>query len=309
MPRDHDPQLKAQLDKEVLHLCNCYTLTRTDGVVYNFTDHSESIEVDTTGTGEGALTRFDPNDGAETSATERNADFDAENAEIRGIISSDTIKDDDIRGGKFRDAKITRYLVDWRFPWSGFYEKETFEFGNIAFGSTAYLAQIIGLKARADLRQGRRFTTDCRHVFGSTECGKALTDNDEDGNPITTPTLTVSNISAARKTFFVESKGGNWKVDDFKYGKVSFLTGLNKNMSYEIDSNTAVSQVNFTLSFTLQTFSGFDIAVGDTLTAVQGCTKVRTSCQSRFNNFVNYGGFPYMPNSDRMQQRPKVRQQ
>ena len=185
MPRDHKPQQESQLQKELLHLCNCYEITRTDGRVYRLTDHSELLKVDTSGTGEGELKDFFPNNGAETSATEKTADFNPENAEIRGIISSDMITEEEIRAGLLKNAKLTRYLVDWRCPWSGFFEKETFEFGSIAWGQTAYLGEIIGLKARADLSRGRRYTIECRHVFGSTECGKDLESPDENGNPIT----------------------------------------------------------------------------------------------------------------------------
>ena len=308
MPRDHKPQQESQLQKELLHLCNCYEITRTDGRVYRLTDHSELLKVDISGTGEGVLRDFFPNDGAETSATEKTADFNPENAEIRGIISSDMIIEDDIRAGLLKNAKLTRYLVDWRCPWSGFFEKETFEFGSIAWGQTAYLGEIIGLKARADLSQGRRYTIECRHVFGSTECGKDLESPDENGNPITAR-LSVASISDQRKTFFASAKGGQWNLEDFRYGKITFTSGANSGLSFEVATNTAVSTVTNTLSFTLSLFSGYDIAVGDEFTAIQGCTKSRASCVGRYNNFLNYGGFPYMPGSDRVQQRPKVRQQ
>jgi hypothetical protein len=34
---------------------------------------------------------------------------------------------------------------------------------------------------------------------------------------------------------------------------------------------------------------------GDTFTAYPGCDKTQNTCTSKFNNLVNFGGFPYVP--------------
>lgn len=316
MPRSPAANLDSQLNKEIMRLCYCYTIARTDGVTFNFTDHSESLQVDITGTGSGALTLFTPQDGVDSSAIERTQGLDATNYELKGIVSSEAITETDILAGRFKNAVITKYLVDWSVPWAGFLEKEVFQLASTTAGQTFFEAQVNTQKSRLSLARGRVLTYNCRHVFGSTECGKDLTAiNEVTGASITTSTLSVKAVTEPRKRFTFATNGGldQYNVNDFQYGTVTFSTGLNAGLTFEIGSSTAPVQdpndLSLEASIKLSLFAGANISVGDRFIAVQGCTKNRESCQTRFNNFVNYGGFPYMPNSDRVQQRPKVRQQ
>lgn len=38
------------------------------------------------------------------------------------------------------------------------------------------------------------------------------------------------------------------------------------------------------------------ISVGNMVTAYPGCDRITSTCQSKFNNLANYGGFPHLPN-------------
>ena len=40
------------------------------------------------------------------------------------------------------------------------------------------------------------------------------------------------------------------------------------------------------------------VAVGDTFTIVAGCNGLKSTCISKFNNLVNYGGFEFIPGTD-----------
>ena len=40
------------------------------------------------------------------------------------------------------------------------------------------------------------------------------------------------------------------------------------------------------------------VAPGDAVTLVAGCDKQFATCKSKFDNVVNFRGFPYMPGND-----------
>jgi uncharacterized phage protein (TIGR02218 family) len=39
----------------------------------------------------------------------------------------------------------------------------------------------------------------------------------------------------------------------------------------------------------------FQVNAGDTFTAYPGCDKLQSTCLNKFNNLINFGGFPYVP--------------
>jgi uncharacterized phage protein (TIGR02218 family) len=51
---------------------------------------------------------------------------------------------------------------------------------------------------------------------------------------------------------------------------------------------------------TLQQFMPNAIAIGDDYTISAGCDKQLATCKTKFNNVVNFRGFPHVPGQDMM---------
>lgn len=45
-------------------------------------------------------------------------------------------------------------------------------------------------------------------------------------------------------------------------------------------------------------FSSSDLSIGSVVLAYAGCDKSNSTCATKFNNIVNFGGFPYIPNTN-----------
>ena len=45
---------------------------------------------------------------------------------------------------------------------------------------------------------------------------------------------------------------------------------------------------------------GSDIAVGDSFNIIAGCDKTVSICSERFNNIINFRGFPDIPGTDKL---------
>jgi uncharacterized phage protein (TIGR02218 family) len=307
MPHSFDPP-QASLNKNRTHrYSRCWRITRTDGETFDFTEHSSSIDVRVGETAVGGaldgsipvFITFEPSDGLDASATSQEEGFEAHNFEAQGVISSAKITEEDLRSGRFNNATVTEYLVDWRYPWAGYFERNVFLLLNISYGGTRWQADMVSKAKYSEKKVGLHWTRNCRHLFGGSGCGKNLSGNDESGNPLRTGTQSISSVQTQRKSFTVSALAGVYSDNDFNFGKVEFT-----NSASELYGLTAevLDYIGATGRFYLSIPVPFDINDGitDTIIATQGCPKSRAACKNRFNNFVRYGGFPYIPGDDKV---------
>jgi uncharacterized phage protein (TIGR02218 family) len=75
----------------------------------------------------------------------------------------------------------------------------------------------------------------------------------------------------------------------FVQGTVTFSSGINNGVS------ATVKAVNPGIGFVLSYPLANAPATGDTFTIYQGCDHTQNTCQFKFNNLVNFRGFPYVP--------------
>jgi uncharacterized phage protein (TIGR02218 family) len=82
-------------------------------------------------------------------------------------------------------------------------------------------------------------------------------------------------------------------------GKAAWLTGANAGTAGELKAwDQATSTATLFLAST------FPMVPGDTLTLTVGCDKRRVTCRDRFDNIVNFRGFPYVPGLDKALEYP-----
>jgi uncharacterized phage protein (TIGR02218 family) len=133
---------------------------------------------------------------------------------------------------------------------------------------------------------GKTHTVTCPFTLGDSNCKFSLVAESE----------TVSTIVAARRKFTVSGLAGTQSNDFYKYGKVTWTSGNNAGLISEIKSYVNASG---TIELRLQTAS--EIAIGDGFDITEGCDKTRDTCTNKFSNVVNFGGFPFIPGTDRIQ--------
>jgi len=77
----------------------------------------------------------------------------------------------------------------------------------------------------------------------------------------------------------------------FDLGQVSFTSGANSGISRTVKHYTQGSPGTVSL------IAPFPVApsVGDAFTIYPGCDKQQSTCSSKFNNLINFRGFPYVP--------------
>ncbi len=77
----------------------------------------------------------------------------------------------------------------------------------------------------------------------------------------------------------------------FTQGVIKMTSGRNSGLAGMIQMHSGGK-------FRLAAAFIFPIAIGDTFTATAGCDHTYATCQTKFDNAINYGGMPFIPNRE-----------
>jgi len=296
-------QLKSLNNNLVHRYATLWKLRRTDGVTFRVTDHNTDITF--------RDKVYSAASGFEASATHREGGFNESNQSAKGMVvlaDESGITEDDLRAGRYRDAAVTEYLVDWQYPWVNELYKTQYTVSNLGFYDQAWKFELVGQTRMLNLPTGRTFTRNCGHVLGANHhtvyrrgtgdeqlamyvprCGYSF-----DGTTMFLTTVAVGGVASnPRRKFKVDDAIGssdNW----LKYGVAQFLTGNNAGLRYEIAKSLKDDK-----EITTYLDMSFDVGEGDEVRLFAGCDKTISNCKNKFNNLKNYGGFPDIPGVDR----------
>lgn len=106
--RDIPSELRARLLSGTTTLCRCWKISRQDGVVLGFTDHDADLTFDGL--------KFQASSGLDANALQMSNGLSVDNCQAVGALSASTIREEEIRRGRFDRAEIFHWLVDWRRP-------------------------------------------------------------------------------------------------------------------------------------------------------------------------------------------------
>lgn len=281
---------------EIHRFATIWTVERFDGVVLRFTDHDEPIV-------HGGQT-YVPAGGFSPSAREKHVGTEkASNLEIRGIVSSNAITEEDLRAGRYREANVTERKIDWRYPWLGTFDRRVYAITETKFSVNGWEATLEGNTRKLRQAAGRVIQRRCSYDLGQPirSDGPGLTGGcGIDLATVTTTAQTVTSIANSRRKFSASALPSQ-SAQYYRHGVVTWLTGANAGLSFEVQGYG-----NSARQFSLYLRTPFDIEIGDTFTARAGCDGERSTCKDKFGNIVNFGGFPWVPGSDKALSTPTV---
>ena len=273
----------ALLQNKRHDLATCWRITRDDGLILRFTDHSNQLVIGTE--------TFVPVNGVNSSARELQSGLKTSNASFQGIVSDSAITASDLRAGLYKEAKIEELTVNWRFPFWGEIATTVFYIDSVQIiDNELWQCEVSGVARQLRQFSGRLLSRNCTYDVGDSDCTVNLT-------PFTF-TAQVTQVNTQRKSFETDLAA---QVDDyFQYGYLTWTSGNNNGITVEIQRSF---QSNSTLFLALSLPR--DIQVGDDFTITAGCDGLVETCKVKFNNFVNFGGEPFMPGTDRMLEVPE----
>lgn len=290
-----------------------WKIERTDGVIKRFTSHDQNIEfIEELG---GALQTYTPEDGMESTAIQRDDSLRAIHAEYVGVISSSAISDQDLYAGLYRKAKITAYVVDWRYPFAGALRTQVFFAQSTKFDGVMWSAQVDSLTKNLQLEVGRKVTRTCQNKLGDGADGGAgycTVDIENEGPSGQILKFVGADVHTVvdRQNLQVDSTGlttefiGITPAGFFEDGYIEWTTGLNAGHSSPIAVSAVHAGNSRRQDIELFMPTPFDITVGDLLTIRAGCNRTFAECHDKFTNRLQFRGFPHAPGLKRAMVSP-----
>lgn len=270
--------LLAHLAQGVTSVCHCWLVTRADGLTYCFTDHDGDLSFD------GHL--FKAASGLSAGALQQTTGLSVDNSEAVGALSDASVSEDDLAEGRFDGAEVQSWLVNWADVGQRVVEFRG-NFGEVTRKAGAFRVELRGLTERLNQPQGRVYQAGCGAVLGDGRCGINL------ASAAYRMTAEIEEIDVLGRLRINSGTGfaDRW----FERGQIEVLTGASVGMTVMVkgDRLTATGRV-----LDLWHGTGAVLAAGDSIRIVAGCDRRATTCRTKFNNFMNFRGFPHVPGED-----------
>jgi uncharacterized phage protein (TIGR02218 family) len=277
--------LAAHLASGVTTMVYCWQLTRRDGATYGFTEHDQDVVY-------GGIT-YEAATGFTASQIQQSLGLAVDNLDAQGALSSLSITETDLLAGRYDDAIIQLFWVNWVDPTQDVQIAKG-NLGEVKRQGTAFSAELRSLSHRMNQKVGSVYGRTCSAVLGDARCKVALASSAYQG------TGTIGNAGLLR-VFEVTGLSG-YAADWFSAGTLVFSSGANDGLAFEIKSHARTSGVDIV---ELWATTGLPIAVGDTATFTAGCKKDLDTCRVKFANVLNFRGFPHIPGSDAVTRYPR----
>ncbi|MBV7410163.1 DUF2163 domain-containing protein [Maritimibacter sp. DP1N21-5] len=272
--------LLDHLASGITTLARCWRLTRRDGWSRGFTDHDGDLTFDD-------LT-YRADTGLSARAFLQTTGLSIDNTEALGALSDVSVTEADIRAGRFDGAEVEVWLVNW----ADVSERMMLfrgHLGEITRSGGAFRAELLGLAEVLNQPQGRVYQKSCSAVLGDGKCrfdvGQIGFTDDAEVVSVDHGTKLVLSATQDPQDRWYER--GILRVLS---GAAEGLTGVIKN-----DRRGAVGR-----DVALWQELRAAIVPGDRVRIVAGCDKQPGTCKAKFDNILNFRGFPSIPGEDRL---------
>lgn len=271
--------LAAHLAEGLTTVARAWQVTRKDGRRFGFTDHDLDLSFD------GIVFRADT--GMSAAAVQQGTGLSVDNSEAVGALSDASVTEVDIAAGRFDGAEVTAWLVDWT---DVTVRKVLFRgsLGEITRSGGAFSAELRGLTEWLNRPVGRVFQAPCLAVLGDTSC---RVDTSAEGMWVE---ATVTDVSDRGGLSLIGAAG--FDAEWFQRGRLTVLDGQANGLWGAIKRD--ILYADGTRQIDLWEPLRAVIAIGDRVKLIVGCDKRFETCRAKFDNLVNFQGFPDIPQEE-----------
>jgi len=216
-----------------------------------------------------------------------------DNTEAIGGLSDASVTEGDINAGRYDGAEVRCWLVNWAdvsVRWLMFRGS----IGQLRRAGGAFHAELRGLSEALNRPVGRVYQKPCTAVLGDEGCKFAL------DTPGYGEELPVDLMERGQEFRWQDLAG--FEPGWFARGRLEMLSGAAQGLSGIIkqdrsDGTTRVIELWQPIRA--------EVVPGDMVRLQAGCDKRMQSCRLKFNNLINYQGFPDIPGEDWVMSVPK----
>lgn len=276
----------SNLETGMTTFCRAWIVRRRDGTALGFTDHDSDLVLD------GVTCRADA--GLTARALQQTTGLSVDNTEALGALSHDAISEADLSAGRYDGAEVRVWLVNWAEPED---RSEVFRgtLGEITRKGSEFKAELRGLSQPLNEPVGLAYTRQCSAVLGDSRCRFDLS------KPGYVCEAEIVTVGADGRILEFNGVGG---FDDrwFEGGRVDVLSGSAAGLWTMIRSDRTTP---FGRRVELWQSVQAAIVPGDVVRFTAGCDKRAVTCRSKFANYLNFRGFPYLPGEDWLTAYPR----
>ena len=278
-------RFNAHLATGLTTLCRAWAIKRGDGAVFGFTDHDCALSFD-------GIT-FKADTGLSALALAQSTGLSVDNTEAIGALSDASVREDEIEAGRFDGAEVSAWLVNWADP-----EVRWLQFrgsiGEIRRAGGAFQAELRGLSETLNTPQGRVYQKPCTAVLGDANCRFDLS------TPGYTREIGIEDVDEAR--VFTWDDLSDFESGWFSRGRFDVLDGPAKGLWGLIKGDRLTGTARRVELW--EPIRG-EVLQGTRVRLTVGCDKRFKTCRLKFNNVINFQGFPDIPGEDWLVAVPK----
>ncbi|MEL6919875.1 MAG: DUF2163 domain-containing protein, partial [Pseudomonadota bacterium] len=251
---------------------------------FGFTDHDLPLEF------EGITFRADT--GLSAAALAQSTGLSVDNTEALGALTDASVREDEIEAGRFDNADVRAWMVNWADP-----ETRWLQFrgtiGELRRADGAFHAELRGLTEALNRPQGRIYQKPCTAVLGDGSCRFDLS--------------TPGYVHLGPADRIVDGRVFEWDdLNDFEpgwfmRGRLDVVSGAASGLWGMIKRDVFDGTVRRVELW--EPVRGL-VEASDELRLVAGCDKRFDTCRFKFNNLLNFQGFPDLPSDDWMMAYP-----
>ena len=254
----------------------CLRLDRSDGVALGLTSHDRALRL--------AGFEFRPHPGLSVSTIRQTGGLEPGGLDLSGGLSSADLADADLMAGRWNDALVRLWRVDWRAPDAAPFAVFAGRMGAVTVSAGRYKAEV--LEARAALTAPiPRTSPGCRARFCDAACGLSAARF--------TAEAAVAAIDGAALTLDM----ANARLPDFIGGRLRWLDEPMRGVWQDI---AAVEGANLRLTAP----PVLPVQVPARVQLIEGCDHSLPTCATRFGNSANFRGEPHLPGMDLITRYP-----
>lgn len=277
--------LAAHMAGGITTTCLAWAVERGDGLVLGFTDHDRDLAFD-------GVT-FRAGTGLTARALQQSTGLSVDNSEAVGAFSDEAIREIDLRVGRFDGAKVRCWLVNWSDP-----AERALQFsgslGEVSHGPEGFRAELRGLAEALNRPQGRVIQSACDATLGDARCRFDLAQAGYSGS--------FEVVSVRDGQVFTLRQTGGFEAGWFERGLLVFEDGAAAGLRGWVKADR-ISGSGRTVELWQE--PGVAVAAGDHVRMVAGCDKRGETCRVKFDNYLNFRGFPDVPSEDWLTASPQ----
>jgi uncharacterized phage protein (TIGR02218 family) len=268
------PDFIAHLNSGATTLCWCWRVARADGTVMGFTDHDKALTFDGT--------TYEAASGFSASDVTDGLGLSVDNLEVTGALSSAALTDDDLAAGRYDDARIAIYRVNWQEPEQRVLMRSG-SIGEVRRTGASFTAELRGLAHYLQQPKGRILQAACDADLGDARCTVDL------ASPAFRGEGTIIAVHSPRRSTVSGLDG--FETRFFARGLVTFASGASSGIAIEVKSHSKLAS-----AVVIELWADAEApAIGDAFIITAGCDKRFETCRGRFANSANFRGFPAIP--------------